>query len=598
MNTLSSFVGTWIALALFCGVAVLVCIGLVAKMGISSMDSETVSKGSVLSIKLSGPIEERETPLDLNYLNLLQGDIEKPMTLTSLTSAIGEAKENKNISAIYLKCEGVSASMATLHALREALIDFKKSEKKIIAYGGNLMMGDYYLASVADSLYLNPAGNLLMQGLGGTNLYLKGLFDKLGISFQVVKVGTFKSAVEPYILNEMSEPARAQLDTLYGNMWHTICTEISDSRKDLTPEKINEAISRDFIFIQPAEKVMERGFVDHVVYERSMDSIIAKMLSKKKDDLKFVSPSALTGQTPWASAYSSKKQVAVLYACGEIVDGGGAGTINYEKLVPQIVKLAEDDKVKAMVLRVNSPGGAVFGSDQIGEALDYFQKKGKPLAVAMGDYAASGGYWISCGADRIFADPLTITGSIGIFGLIPNGAGLAEKLGVSPQLVSTNPQADFPSLFYPMNQVQLDSMQSFIERGYDRFIARVAKGRKMPESKVRAIAEGRVWDAEKALKIGLVDQLGSVKDAADWVAKKAGIANSYEMAAYPSIEDNIMSYLPELGALRLQMVLQKALMGDYDEIMAKFAASVLMQKPAQARMPYINVGFQRVSPLN
>lgn len=593
LNALSSFVGAWIAIALFGIVAVIACIGLVGALEGSSAKDTSIAKGSVLVIDLQGQLDERETPTDLNYMSLLQGDIKRPQNLASLVSAIAEAKENKNISAIYLKCNGVMAAPATLNALRAALSGFKESGKKIIAYGGNIATGDYYVASVADRIYMNPAGMLLIQGLGGTNLYMKGLFDKLGISFQVVKVGTFKSAVEPFILTEMSAPARAQLDTLYGNMWSVIREGIASERKKLTAAGIDSIVAREYLFTQPASFSLEKGFVDGLVYERCVDSIIAKTIGKDKDDLKFVEPSSLLSQTDWGTAYSSGKKIAVLYATGEIVDGGGSGTINYMDLVPQIVKLAEDDDVRGLVLRVNSPGGAVYGSTQIGEALDYFKTKGKPFAVSMGAYAASGGYWISCTADRIFADPLTITGSIGIFGLIPNGKGLAEKLGVSPQTVSTDPEADFPNLYYPMSETQMAAMQKYVERGYDTFVARVAKGRNMPESKVRVIGEGRVWDAGKALEIGLVDALGSLGDATDWVAKKAGLGDSFDIACYPKIEESIWDLIPELGNMSAMTAMQKALAGDYEYLAVRFAESVLRAKPIQARMPYFKVEFPK-----
>jgi len=592
LNALSSFVGAWIAIALFGIVAVFTCIGIVGAIGGSAATDTSVPKGSVLVINLSGQIDERETPVDINYVSLLRGDIKRPQNLASLVLAISEAKKSDNVSAIYLKCNGVIASPATLNALRDALSDFTKSGKKLFAYGGNLMMGDYYVASVSDQICLNPAGALMIQGLGGTNLYLKGLFDKLGVSFQVVKVGTFKSAVEPFILNEMSTPARAQLDTLYGNMWSVIREKIAGTRP-VTAAGIDSIVSNDYLFTQPASFDKKKGFVDHIIYERSIDSLIAKSLGTEKDDLKFIEPSALISQSDWGQAYGSNEQVAILYATGEIVDGGGAGTINYETLVPQIVKLAEDENVKGLVLRVNSPGGAVYGSTQIGEALDYFKSKGKPFAVSMGAYAASGGYWISCTADRIFADPLTITGSIGIFGLIPNGKGLAEKLGVSPQTVNTNPEADFPDLYSPMTEAQLAAMQKYIERGYDTFVTRVARGRKMPESKVRIIGEGRVWDAGKAVEIGLVDALGSLNDAADWVASKAKLGDSYDIACYPRLEDSIWNLIPELGSMNTTLVLQRVLSGDYDYLAVRFAETVLRRKPVQARMPYINVGFPR-----
>ncbi len=594
MNTLSSFVGAWIALVLFGVVAVLVCIGIVAKLGVSTSTPDSIKKGSVLTLDLSGAIVERETPTQLDYMQLIQGDVERPQTLSNLVIAIEEAAENDNISAIYLKCGGVSASPATLNALRNALVEFSSTtDKPIIAYGNSYGMGDYYLASTAGKVYLNPGGEVMLQGLGGTNMYFKNLFDKLGVQFQVVKVGTFKSAVEPYILNEMSEPARAQLDTLYNNLWSVICENIGKSRKKLSKESINKAISEDFIFLEPAEADVKAGFVDELVYERSMDSIIAKAVNSDVKKLKFTSPSALLSQTDWGSAYKAKKRVAVLYATGEIVDGGGSSTINYKKLVPQIVELAEDDNVKGMVLRVNSPGGAVFGSEQIGEALDYFQSKGKPLAVSMGDYAASGGYWISCGANRIFADPLTITGSIGIFGLIPNVKGLTDKIGVTPQTVSTNPDANFPTLFYPMTEKQQEAMQKFVERGYDKFVARVAKGRGMSEEKVRVIGEGRVWDAVKAKEIGLVDELGSLRDAIDWTADESGLDDSYDVAVYPTLESTVWDYIPELSNMKVEDAMVKALGGDYDELAVKCARTILQQKPVQARMPYIQVGFGR-----
>lgn len=598
LNVVSSFVGAWIAIVLFGVVAVLVCIGIVASVGVSSSSTESISKGSVMTINLEGVIEERESPMELDYMSLLNGDVSRPQTLASLQMAIREAESNKNISAIYIKCRGVSASPATLDALRHSLLKFKKSGKKIISYGDNYMMGDYFVASVADSMFLNPAGEVMLKGIGGTNLYMKDLFDKIGVTFQVVKVGTFKSAVEPYIMNEMSEPARAQLDTLYGYMWQEIRAQIASSRKQLTEDGIDSLVSRDFVAVQPANFDVKAGLVDRLVYERSMDDIIAKILGKDKKKLNFVSPSLVVGQTNWGSGYNSKNQVAVLYATGEIVDGGGASTINYEKMVPIITRLADDDKVKGMVLRVNSPGGAVFGSDQIGEALDYFMSKNKPLAVSMGDYAASGGYWISCCADRIFANPLTITGSIGIFGLIPNGAELANKIGVHPQTVSTNPEANFPTLFYPMNEKQLDVMQKYVERGYDQFVNRVAKGRDLPVERVRQIGEGRVWSAAKANELGLVDQIGNLYNAIEWVADKCDIRSKYDVAVYPSVESTMWDMLSEIEGLQNVNALEKVIAGDYEDVMVKFACNILRQKPLQARMPAIDVKFSETKPIN
>lgn len=594
MNALSSFVGAWIALVLFGVVVVLVCIGIFAKLGVSSSSTDSISKKSVMTIELNGVIEERESPMDLDYISLLRRDVSRPQTLSSLVTAIDEAKNNKNISMIYLKCGIVSAAPATLNALRDAISDFRKEGKKVVAYADSYTNGSYYVASVADSVFMNPAGALMIQGLGSTSMYFKDLLDKLGVQIQVVKVGTYKSAVEPYILNEMSGPARAQLDTLYGNIWQYIRSEIAIDRKRLTAASIDSLVSNKFLFIAPAEDDVKEGFIDRLVYERDMDGIIAGMVGKDKKKLNFVSPKTLVEQSSWGKDYLSKNQIAVVYAVGEIVDGGGSGTINYEKLVPEIVKVADDDNVKGMVFRVNSPGGAVFGSKQIAEALDYFQSKGKPMAVSMGDYAASGGYWISCHANRIFADPLTITGSIGIFGLIPNVEGLAHKIGVSLQSVSTNPEADFPALYRPMTEKQQAAMQSYVERGYDEFIERVSSGRNMQESKVRTIGEGRVWDAQKALEIGLVDQLGSLKDAIDWVAEEGKLGSGWRVGVYPSVESTMLEMLPELGGMSVADALDKAFAGEYDELTIRFVYNLLRQKPLQARMPLIDVRMDPV----
>ncbi|MCH5242129.1 MAG: signal peptide peptidase SppA [Muribaculaceae bacterium] len=590
LNALSSFLGAWVAIVIFGAVCVMVIVGLIARLGVSQATQNQVTKDSILTIDLKGEIDETEMPVDFDYSTIVSGDISKKQSLALLTSAIEAAAENKNIKAIYLKCNSIASSPATLNAIRNSLLKFKESKKKIIAYGDMLAMGDYYIATVADELYMNPGGNLALKGLGGITPFFKGLFEKIGIEFQVVKVGTYKSAVEPYINEQMSEPARAQLDTLYGSMWGIICDGICEERKGVTPAKIDSLINDDFIFLRPAKTAVTAGMVDGLYYERSMDSIIAVGINKKKEDLNFVDPSLLVTQEQLLTGLSSKNQIALVYASGEILDGGGGNTINYEKYVPLIVSLAENENVKGMVLRVNSPGGSVFGSEQIGEALDYFQSKGKPLAVSMGDYAASGGYWISSCANRIFADPLTITGSIGIFGLIPNVEGLTKKLGVNMELVSTNPEAVFPSLFQPLNSRQLKGMQEMVEDGYDRFVSRVAKGRHMSENKVRRIGEGRVWDAVTAMKIGLVDQLGGVEDAIEWVAQDLNIEN-YDVTRYPRYETSVWDLLPNVMNMQLKEQIRKSLSTEISPVLLKRVERTLSRKPLQALMPEIQVGF-------
>lgn len=592
LNALSSFIGAWIAIVLFGVVAVMVFVGIVARLGSSQFNPQQVTNNSVLLIDLQGEIDEISTPVDFDYTTLLSGSIEKKQSLTMLTKGIAAATENKNIKAIYLKCNAIAASPATLNAIRNSLLEFKESGKKIIAYGDMLAMGDYYIASVADKVYLNPGGNVMLKGLGGGTPYFKGLFDKLGIQFQIVKVGTYKSAVEPYIHEHMSEPARAQLDTLYGNMWSYILDGICAQREGLTPAKINSLINDDFIFLRQASFSEKAGLVDGLYYERSMDSIVAAAIDIDKEKLNYVGPELLVDQENLINGMNSNKNIAVVYATGEIMDGGGANSINFEKYVPIIVSLAEDDDVKGMVLRVNSPGGSVFGSEQIGEALDYFQSKGKPLAVSMGDYAASGGYWISCHANRIFADPLTITGSIGIFGMIPNIEGLAHKLGVNMEFVSTNPQSMFPSLFQAMNERQVAGMQKMVEEGYDAFVSRVASGRNMSEAKVRRIGEGRVWDAVTAMRIGLVDELGGLEEAVKWVAQKLAIEN-YGVVRYPRYDNRVWDFLPEIVNMQGRQRVKEILGPDIPQMLLEKVVTTLERKPVQALMPEINVQFNK-----
>lgn len=585
LNALSSFVGAWIALVLFGVAAVLIGIGIAAQFGAGSVGSG-VKSDSILKIELNGTIEETETNREVDANALLSGNLERPATLNSLVTALKEAKENKNVKLLYLDCMGVSASPATLNALRSAIADFKSDGKKVYAYADQMSQGDYFVASVADSIFLNPTGSLSLSGLGGTSLYFKNLFDKLGVKFTVCKVGTFKSAVEPYISDRMSEPARAQLDTLYGNIWQYLKAEIVKSR-NLKADAIDKVMANGITDLLEASYMKKAGLVDRLVYRRQINEILARETGQNADDLGFVSPSDLVDGSSDGAAYASKRQVAVLYATGEIAEGSKTG-INCETLVPEIVKLADDDNVKALVMRVNSPGGSVFGSEQIAEALNYFKSKGKPFVVSMGDYAASGGYWISADADRIFADELTITGSIGIFGLFPEVSGLLAKLGVDPQTVQTNPGSSLPTLFTPMPESKHAEMQRYIEKGYDQFISRVAKGRKMKESKVRLIAEGRVWDGATAKRLGLVDELGLLADAVMYAAKEADLADNYDVAVYPRFEPGFWDLLPISSEFGLSEAMADQLRSiEPNEVLLREGLRILQRKPIQALAPQL-----------
>lgn len=591
LNLLSSFVGAWIAMVLFCVVAVMVVIGVAARFAVSDEAASTkVAKGSVVVLDLSGVIVETPEPSQIDFLSLAQGNKDDTQALNVIISGIREAKESKNIKAMYVKCNGALAEPATLNAIREAVADFKKSGKKVYAYGDALSMGDYFVASQADSLFLNPSGQLDITGLSGTSLYFKDLLDKLGVKMTLVKVGTFKSAAEPYISNEMSAPARAQLDTLYGNMWRYISDAVASGRKTLKKESLNKAVD-EFIGLKDARFVLKNGLVDRLVYEREMDAIIGRLVGKDADDVKYYSIETLADNSAWGTEYMNKDKVAVLYATGEIAEGNKYA-IDCYKLVPQITELAEDDDVKALVLRVNSPGGSVFGSDQIGEALDYFKSKGKPFVVSMGDYAASGGYWISCTADKIYADPLTITGSIGIFGLFPSFEGSLKKIGVSPQYVSTNPGKNISPFQNPSAEL-LDALQTYIDEGYAKFVRRVAKGRGLKEERVRQIAEGRVYDAELALRLKLIDSLGSLDDAIAHAVKMAKLKeDKYGVAIYPKYQPDVWDILKSQGFDSFTMQIAEMSGESPESLLIREASRILQRTPVQARIQPLGLRLQ------
>lgn len=580
LNALSSFVGAWVAMVLFIIAGILFLFGSLA----SVMKNENVSigKGSVLVVNLSGIIDETETTPKIDYVTLVRGNLTRPRSLSTIVNAIDMAASNSNIEAILIDCNYASAGLATMEAIRNAIVDFKKSGKKVIAYADNLIMSDYLVASVADEVYLNPVGSLALQGISGTSLYFKDFLDKIGVSFDIVRVGTYKSAVEPFIQNEMSEAARAQLDTLYTNMWNLIREDIAKYRK--VPAARIDSLVNNYLFLDDATVAKNNKLIDGCLYKRQLDQKFADYTGRKASDINYVSCEALARQSTWGTGYGDRNQIAVIYAVGDIAEFEGAG-INCDKLVPIIVNLAEDDKVKGLVLRVNSPGGSAFGSEQIGEALEYFKSKNKKLAVSMGDYAASGGYWISAGADRIFAEPLTITGSIGIFGMVPNIQGLTEKIGIHPQTVSTNPEADFPKIFKPMTEGQKAALQKDVERGYTQFIERVAKGRKKSVQDVESIASGRVWDAVTAKNIGLVDELGGLQDAISWVADASQMGDNYVVSLYPRLEMNLFNLLPGqvmqnayLSGLIDKMKEEKA-----EEVAINSAVWLLLQSNVQAR---------------
>ena len=548
-----SFVGAFLAF-LFMVFAMIMSFAIMGSMGMGGKKSASVSKHSILKIDLGTDISERGGSEALDMMSLLQGDMPNSLGLNTAISAIEKAAENDKVEGIYLECNGVSAAPATLKALRRALKEFKKSGKWIAAYGyEGINQADYYLASVADSIFLNPVGAVDLHGMASVTPYMKKLFDKIGVEMQVVRVGTFKSAVEPYMLEDMSDANRLQQEHYLGTIWKEMLDSIAADRK-LQYDALN-SLCDSVIVTFPAQGLIKNKLVDKLVYKKEMEDILrARTEVDKKDDLNYVCPEDL------ASSLEDETfgdHIAVVYAVGEI-DGSSSlmsseEGINSEKLSETIHKLMDDDHVKGMVLRVNSPGGSAFGSEQIWKAVMDFKSKGKPVAVSMGDYAASGGYYISCCADHIFAERTTITGSIGIFGIIPSYNELLEnKLGVHMASVKTNVNADMGATSEKLTPAQLAAMQNMVNEGYELFTKRCADGRHVTQDSIKQIAEGRVWDGITAKQIGLVDEFGGIREAVAWVAKKANMGDDYKTQNYPSFEDQFMALLDKYMVTRYE----------------------------------------------
>lgn len=555
-----SFVGAFLAFLFFMFAAMIMSFGIMGSMAsMGSKKAVTVGKHSILKIDLGTSISERGGNDAIDMMSLMQGGgLESSLGLNTLVSAVENAAENDKVEGIYLECNGVSAAPATLEKVRRALKQFKKSGKWIAAYGHEgINQADYYLASVADSIYLNPVGAVDLHGLGGMTPYMKKLLDKVGIEMQIVRVGTFKSAVEPYMLDDMSEANRLQTEHYLGVIWNEMRDSIAKDRK-LQSAALN-TLCDSVVVTFDAKRLLQEKLVDKLVYRNEMEDILrARTKVDKKDDLNYVSPDDLADDL---EASAGGDHIAVVYAVGEIDGSPSMGSteegIVSDKLCETILKLKDDDNVKGMVFRVNSPGGSAFGSEQIWKAVMDFKAAGKPVAVSMGDYAASGGYYISCCADRIFAERTTITGSIGIFGMIPCASELIEnKLGVHMASVKTNENADMTGLYKKLTPAQKAALQNMINEGYELFTKRCADGRHVTQDSIKQIAEGRVWDGVTAKQIGLVDEFGGIAEAVAWVANKAKLGKEPKTQNYPALEDPFMSLLDKYMVARYESRLQ------------------------------------------
>ena len=532
----ASVLGTLTAFGLLF-VILLLIISATASIFNASTGVKTLSDNSILNLDLNLPIVERPPVFD--EIQSLLGLEEEVLGLPNILSAIKIAAENPKIQGIRLRSDFISSGWAQTHSIRKALKDFKSKDKFIYAYGDVFTQKGYFLASVADSIFLNPVGALEFKGLASEVLYYKDFQDKYGFKMEVVRHGKYKSAVEPFLENEMSAENKFQIHTLLSDIWSTLREEISISR-DLLPETLDAIVSSNKIAI--SQDAVSSKLIDGLAYEDVFDEKIKTRLGLDIDEkLKKVSINSVNSTKESYDA-SIKDRIAVVFAKGPILYGEGSESIIAQGIfVKTLEELSKDDWIKAVVLRVDSPGGSALTSELIWRTIEKL-KKSKPVIVSMGNVAASGGYYIAAGADHIFADPLSITGSIGVFATLPNVKGFLDDIGIQAQSVETHPNALGYSPFQTLNKSYEQQMISGIENIYDIFKERVIQGRELSPEAVENLAQGRVWSGKQALKLGLIDDLGDLQDAITLAANDLDIED-YNVIEYPKFEDNLENML-------------------------------------------------------
>ena len=567
---------------------VLFIIGMVTLFGImAASDTETiVKKNSVMILDLNGTLVERTQEDPLGILSQLFNDDSNTYGLDDILSSIKKAKENEDIKGIYLQANSLGTSYASLQEIRNALLDFKESGKFVIAYADSYTQGLYYLSSAADKVLLNPKGMIEWRGIASTPLFYKDLLQKIGVEMQIFKVGTYKSAVEPFIATEMSPANREQVTTFISSIWSQVTEGVSASRN--IPVDSLKAYADRMLMFYPAEESVRCGLADTLVYRNDVRDYLKRLVDIDEDDnLSLLGLGDMINVRKNVPKDKSGNIIAVYYASGEITDYPGSATseegIVGSKVIRDLRKLKENDDVKAVVLRVNSPGGSAFASEQIWYAVKELKTK-KPVIVSMGDYAASGGYYISCGADTIVAEPTTLTGSIGIFGMVPNVKELTDKIGLSYDVVKTNKYADFGNIMRPFSEGEKALLQMMVAEGYDTFITRCAEGRHTTKEAIEKIAEGRVWTGEAAKELGLVDELGGIDKALDIAIAKARVGG-YTIVSYPEKKDVLSSLLDTKPTNYVESQLLKSKLGEYYRQFG-LLTNLKEQSMIQARVPF------------
>ncbi len=541
-----------------------------------------VKPNTILLLKLDKPINDRKKNFPVFAFNLSRFGAENQLGLNDILNNIEKAGKDDNIKGIYLQLSGLQTGIATIEEIRNALADFKKSGKFIISFSDTYTQGSFYLASAADKIYLNPTGSVNLIGLSANLMFFKKTLEKLDVEPEIIRHGKFKSAVEPFMYDKMSPENREQIRTYMGSIWEHIVGRISESR-NITVDQVNRFA--DSLLMWDINSAIRYQLIDAALYkDQILDTLTLLTERSKPKDLEFVSHSKYL-KVPSKNKNFSKNKIAVIYAEGDIVPGeAGEGYIGSEVISRTIREARQDSSVKAIVFRVNSGGGSALASEIIWRELD-LARKVKPVIASMGDVAASGGYYIVAPADIIVASPNTITGSIGVFGLLVNAKGFFNnKLGITFDVEKTNTWSDFGSVYRPMADAERITIQKMVDDTYNTFVSRVADGRSLSYNDVDKIGEGRVWSGKNGLENGLVDVSGGLKDAIKIAAEKAGLGDNFRTVDLPRIEDPVTQIMKELTGDVKERIIRRDFPGEYKYY--TFIRNILNNDRIQARMPF------------
>lgn len=580
-NVGATVVGIFVFTILVGAIGMMSLVGMVA----SGSSAKDVADNTVFVINLEGQLQERSVD---NPFSQYLGGAASTIGLDDLLDGIKKAKENDKIKGIYIEAGAFAPdSYASLQAVRKALVDFKKSGKWIVAYGDIYTQATYYVASVADKVYLNPSGQIDWHGLASQTMFLKDALAKFGVQMQVVKVGAYKSATEMFTGDKMSDANREQVTAFLGGIWQNVCQDVAKSRK-VSVGQLNQYADNFITFAEPKSYVGMK-LVDGLLYHDQLKDEVKKLMKLGKDD--DISTIGLAGIMNVPGGKEEGDEIAVYYAYGDIVDGASGAlsqsesVIDGTKVSKDLEDLADDDDVKAVVIRINSGGGSAYASEQMWRAIQLVKAK-KPVVVSMGGMAASGGYYMSCSANWIVAEPTTLTGSIGIFGMFPDMSGLVtQKLGVKFDEVKTNKNSAFGTMARPFSEEEMAYLSSYISRGYSLFRQRVADGRHMSVDAVEKVAQGHVWVGQDALKIKLVDQLGGLDDAVAKAAKLAKL-DEYYTASYPGKVDWLDQFTSAMSSGSYIDNQMRVAMGEYYSTFM-LLKDINKQSAIQARIPYM-----------